>query len=163
MAQKTSRHVVCKSMTQKHRADAYLLLDCFLRTDTHYLATRAAYGDRGPPALNRALQLFLRQPKLGFVWLAYIMEEPVAVCVVSYAISTSIGGVVAKVDDVYVSRRRQRRGIATQMLEDLKKELRKRNVLRIDTAVHKRNHSAAKFYSKLGFERLDEERLVLVL
>jgi ribosomal protein S18 acetylase RimI-like enzyme len=97
------------------------------------------------------------------MWLAYIMEEPVAVCVVSYAISTSIGGVVAKVDDVYVSRRRQRRGIATQMLEDLIKELRKRNILRIDTAVHKRNHGAAKFYSKLGFERLDEERLALVL
>ena len=48
------------------------------------------------------------------------------------------------------------------MMEDLIKELRKRNVLRIDTAVHKRNQGAAKFYGKFGFERLDEERLALV-
>jgi ribosomal protein S18 acetylase RimI-like enzyme len=71
-------------------------------------------------------------------------------------------GVVAKVDDVYVSRHVQRQAVASQMLADLIKELRKRNVLRIGTAVHKRNQGAAKFYGKFGFERLDEERLALV-
>src|SRR5258708_26431760 len=95
--------ISCRKMTKTRRADAQALLNAFLREDEHYLETSGSYGDAGLPALKRALELFLRRSDLGFVWLAYADNEPAAVCVVSYAISTSIGGLVAKPEDLYVA------------------------------------------------------------
>jgi hypothetical protein len=57
------------------------------------------------------LDLFLGQPNLGFVWLAYAEGEPAAIYVVCFAISTSIGEIVAKLDDVYGPAGKQKRDI----------------------------------------------------
>jgi GNAT superfamily N-acetyltransferase len=155
--------VTCTKMKEKHLGDAALLLNTFLRQDKHYLASSKAYGDRGLPALRRALRMFLRRPELGFVWLAYADGDSAGVCVVCYAISTSIGGRVAKLDDVFVTQHRQRQGIATAMLKALAEELRGEGVRRIDTSVYKRNRAGEKYYERLGFKPLNEERLALVL
>lgn len=155
--------ISCRRMTQTRRADAQALLNAFLREDEHYLETSGSYGDAGLPALRRALALFLRRSDLGFVWLAYADNEPAAVCVVSYAISTSIGGLVAKLDDVYVAPHLHGRGVGTQMLKSLKQELKRKRVRRIDTSVHNGNDVAEKFYKKNGFAMLGEERLTLLL
>jgi ribosomal protein S18 acetylase RimI-like enzyme len=155
--------VGCRKMTRSRRKHADALLNAFLRHDVHYLKTSARYGDQGPHALERALELFLRRKELGFVWLAYASGEAVGACVVSYAISTSVGGLVAKLDDVCVVPHLHRRGIASGMLRALAKELKKNNVGRIDTSAAKGNHAAERLYRKLGFKALGEERLVLVL
>jgi GNAT superfamily N-acetyltransferase len=148
-----------RKMTAEIVADAFTLLSEFLRQDEHYLDSSQAYGDRGDVALRAALELFLQKPDLGFVWIAYDQATPVAICVVSFAISTSIGGVVAKLDDVFVSRDKQARSIGSIHLDQLKGELRRMNVLRIDTSVHIANQIARSFYLKHGFESLHEERL----
>ncbi len=150
-------------MTKTRRADAQALLNAFLREDEHYLETSRSYGDAGLPALKRALALFLRRGDLGFVWLAYADDEPAAVCVVCYAISTSIGGLVAKLDDVYVVPHLHGRGVGTQMMKSLIQELKRKRVRRIDTSVHNGNDAAEKFYRKNGFAMLGEERLTLVI
>jgi ribosomal protein S18 acetylase RimI-like enzyme len=155
--------IVCRKMNRERQFDALFLLDSFLRNDAHYLTSSGAYGDEGLPALKRAIKLFLNRPELGFVWLAYAKREPAGVCVVSYAISTSIGGLVAKLDDVYVSEKYQKQGIATKMLKELCKNLKRKKIRRIDTSVHKRNRPAANIYARLGFKALEEERLALVL
>jgi GNAT superfamily N-acetyltransferase len=155
--------IVCTKMTKARQHDAVSLLSTFLRRDKHYLASSAAYGDQGLPALKRAIRAFLRHPRLGFVWLAYAGGEPVAVCVVCYAISTSIGGLVAKLDDLYVAENRQRQGVATAMLKALVAQLRRQGARRIDTAVVKRNRAAERYYAALGFKSLGEERLALLL
>jgi ribosomal protein S18 acetylase RimI-like enzyme len=49
------------------------------------------------------------------------------------------------------------------MLEALIKELKRNRVRRIDTSVYKRNRKADRFYKKMGFKDLGEERLALVL
>jgi GNAT superfamily N-acetyltransferase len=150
-------------MTKSRRADAQALLNAFLREDEHYRETSGAYGDAGLPALKRALGLFLRRGDLGFVWLAYADGEPAAVCVVCYAISTSVGGMVAKLDDVYVAPHLHGRGVGTQMLKSLKLELKRKRVRRIDTSVHNGNDAAANYYKKNGFAMLGEERLTLLI
>lgn len=155
--------VVCARMTASRQMDAYRLLNAFLRKDRHYLATSSAYGDKGVAALKRAIAMFLKRPELGFVWLAYCGRPAVGVCVVSYAISTSIGGLVAKLDDVFVDDKWQNQGVATQMLLALQARLRDKGIRRIDTSVYKKNRNAAKYYEKLGFKLLGEERLALVL
>jgi ribosomal protein S18 acetylase RimI-like enzyme len=150
-------------MTAGDVTDAFEMLRVFLREDEHYLASSKAYGDRGFQGLNDALDLFLEQPELGFVWLAYDEQGAAGVCVVCYAISTSMGAVVAKLDDVSVKTARRGAGIGTALLEQLKEQLRKEAVTRIDVAVHLENPEARRFYKKLGFMSLNEERMACVI
>jgi GNAT superfamily N-acetyltransferase len=144
-------------------SDAFELLSAFLTEDEHYLASSRAYGDRGVQGLNDALDLFLEQPELGFVWMAYDEKGLAGICVVCYAISTSMGAVVAKLDDVSVEVTRRGKGIGTVLVDQLKQQLKKESVTRIDVGVHLENPEARKFYERLGFVALNEERLACVI
>ena len=160
---KESDLITCRKMTAADVADAFEMLRVFLNEDEHYLASSEAYGDRGFQGLNDALDLFLEQPELGFVWMAYDEIRVAGVCVVCYAISTSMGAVVAKLDDVSVKEDRRGKGIGTALLEQLKEHLRKESVTRIDVGVHLKNPEARRFYERLGFVALNEERLACVI
>lgn len=157
----------CTRMTAGTRSDALALLASFLHDDAHYLASSAAYGDGGSAALEAALDLFLARSELGFVWLAYADDRgariAVGACVVSYAISTSRGGIVAKLDDVNVRDDWRARGVGSAMLAGLMRELGAEGVRRIDSACHRDNAAAWRFYERFGFKALDEERIALLL
>ena len=155
--------ITCRKMRTADVRDAFEMLSKFLSADEHYLASSAAYGDLGLKGLNDGLDLFLERPELGFVWMAFDEEGAAAVCVVCYAISTSMGSVVAKLDDVSVKDDRRGRGVGTVMMEQLKEQLRTEGVTRIDVAVHLENPDARRFYEKAGFIRLNEERLSCVI
>jgi len=155
--------ITCRKMTAADVSDAFEMLSTFLNEDEHYLASSRAYGDRGFQGLNDALDHFLEQPELGFVWLAYDEDGLAGICVVCYAISTSMGAVVAKLDDVSVKASRRGIGIGTALLEQLKEQLKKESVTRIDVGVHLENPEARKFYERLGFATLNEERLACVI
>ena len=155
--------ITCRKMTAADVRDAFEMLGAFLTEDEHYLASSAAYGDRGVRGLNDALYLFLERPELGFVWLAHDDQGVAGICVVCYAISTSLGTVVAKLDDVSVPENRRGSGVGTAMIGQLKEELRQQSVMRIDVAVHLHNPEAKRFYEKLGFVPLNEERLACVI
>jgi GNAT superfamily N-acetyltransferase len=157
----------CEKMSVFARDDALRLLGAFLGEDEHYRSTAAAYGDGGRAALERALDLFLLRPEIGFVWLAYVGperdREAAGVCVVSYAISTARGTLVAKLDDVHVGKGWQGKGVGSAMLRALGDALRAEGVTRIDTACHRDNAGAWSFYQTLGFQPLAEERIALLL
>jgi GNAT superfamily N-acetyltransferase len=144
-------------------ATAERLFLAFLQADPHYLEVAAVYGDAGPEALRRALNLFIEKPELGFVWMARSGSDVVGCCVVCYAISTSRGAVVAKLDDVNVRPGLEGRGVGSAMMESLKKELRRIGVERIDTATHFDNPGARRFYERHGFASLHEERMSCLL
>ena len=150
-------------MTAATRAAAERLLGGFLGADAHYRSSSGAYGDGGPAALAQALDLLLARPELGFVWLARSGDETVGACVVCYAISTSRGGLVAKLDDATIDAQWQERGVGTAMLGALATHLRDAGVSRIDTACHRANAGAWRFYARHGFKPLDEERIALLL
>jgi ribosomal protein S18 acetylase RimI-like enzyme len=152
-----------KAMANADLEGALSLLRVFLASDAHYRASAKAYGDRGPEALRHALRLFLSRPELGFVWLGLDAGTVVGCCVVCYAISTSAGAIVAKLDDVCVLPGKEGQGIGTVLINSLMTELRSRGVLRIDTSCHVDNLRARDFYVRLGFRSLNEERLALVL
>ena len=86
-------------------------------------------------------------------------SEAVGACVVCRAISTSRGGVVAKLDDVTIRDGWQGRGVGSAMLEALAAHLRAEGASRIDTACHRDNAGAWRFYERLGFKPLHEERV----
>jgi GNAT superfamily N-acetyltransferase len=159
--------LACEPMTAATRDDAFALLGGFLRHDAHYLASSAAYGDGGAAALGKALDLFLARPEIGFVWLARASGEEkattVGACVVCHAISTSRGTLVAKLDDVTIRDDWQGRGVGAAMLTSLGKYLKARGCTRIDSACHRENDGAWRFYERLGFRPLDEQRISLLL
>ncbi len=144
-------------------AAAEALFLAFLQQDPHYLEVASVYGDGGPEALRRALWLFLDRPELGFVWAARCGDEIVGCRVVCYAISTSRGALVAKLDDVNVRQGLEGRGIGSAMIDSLKDELRRAGVTRIDTATHFDNPGARRFYERHGFASLREERMSCLL
>jgi len=150
-------------MSAADAAGAEALFRAFLESDPHYLDVAGVYGDAGPQALRRALALFLERPELGFVWIAREGAEIVGCCVVCYAISTSRGGLVAKLDDVNVRPGLEGRGIGSAMIASLKEELRRNAVSRIDTATHFDNPGARRFYERHGFASLREERMSCVI
>jgi GNAT superfamily N-acetyltransferase len=154
-------------MTASTVPGAFALLSEFLRGDDHYLASSGAYGDGGGDALARALDLFLARPEIGFVWLASAdvggAQAAVGACVVCYAISTSRGTLVAKLDDVTIGQDWQGRGVGSAMLAALGDDLRARGITRMDTACHRDNAGAWRFYERLGFRPLEEERMALLL
>jgi GNAT superfamily N-acetyltransferase len=145
------------------REAARELFLAFLQADPHYLDVAATYGDGGPEALSRALDLFVERPELGFVWMGRRAGEVVGCCVVCFAISTSRGTLVAKLDDVNVRPGLEGQGIGSAMLATLKDELRRAGVMRIDTATHFDNPGARRFYERHGFSTLREERLSCLL
>lgn len=146
------------------RDGALRVLGGFLEADAHYRAEATTYGDGGPAALSRALDLFLAHPDSGFVWLALDEAgDAVAACVVCHAISTSRGGWVAKLDDVTVAPGWQGRGVGSAMVRALAEHLAQHGCGRIDTACHRDNERAWRFYAQLGFRSLHEERLALLL
>ena len=157
----------CAPMTAATRAEAEAILGSFLRGDDHYLASSAIYGDGGAPALARALDLFLAHPEVGFVWLARASSDgtpaTVGACVVCHAISTSRGTLVAKLDDVTIRDGWQGRGVGGAMLAALATHLKARGFTRIDSACHRANAGAWRFYERLGFRPLDEERITLLI
>ncbi len=155
--------ITCRRMTAADVPDAQSMLRDFLSEDEHYLASSSAYGDRGSAALRDALDLFLEHPEIGFVWLAYDDQGVAGMCVICYAISTSLGTLVAKLDDVSVKADRRGQGVGSAMTVQLKQELLNHQVMRIDVAVHVDNPEARGFYEKMGFVALNEERFACLL
>ena len=155
--------IECAPMTAVTRAAAEELLGGFLDADPHYQASAATYGAGGRRALSRALDLFLARPELGFVWIAKVDGDVAGACVVCHAISTSRGTLVAKLDDVTVEPARQGQGIGATMLDALAEHLRARGFGRIDTACHRDNTGAWRFYERLGYRPLHEERIACLL
>ncbi len=155
--------IACARMTEASLQEAFGLLSTFLSEDEHYLDSSSAYGHGGDEGLRAALEQFLARPELGFVWLAHDGSTSVGVCVVSFAISTSAGGLVAKLDDVFVRPGRRGEGIGSALLDRLKTELGALGVRRIDTSVHLQNPRSRVFYTRLGFVALNEERLACMI
>jgi len=87
----------------------------------------------------------------------------VGACVVCHAISTSRGTLVAKLDDVTIPRAWRNRGVGGAMLGTLAAYLRRRGITRVDCGCHRDNAGAWRFYERLGFRPLDEERIALLL
>jgi GNAT superfamily N-acetyltransferase len=160
--------VHCRKMTAADRPAAARLLKAFFAEDEFYLESSGAYGDAGTPPIAQALDMFIARPELGFVWLAFrgdeaVGQEAIGMCIICYAISTSLGSVVGKLDDVFIADGARGQGVGSAMLKALGRELKAANVLRIDSAVHVRNTEAARFYARAGFKPLHEERIALLL
>jgi GNAT superfamily N-acetyltransferase len=158
-----------RRMSSDDRPEAFALLAELLETDAYYRDSSLAYAapqegaEAKEAALGQALSLFVDRPDYGFVWMGFDADRAVACATVSYAISISIGKVVARLDAFVVAPQARRRGIGSATLEALAHELHRAEIARLDANAHLANDAAKQFYIDLGFLPLREERFALAL
>jgi len=134
--------IACRRMSVAERLDVFELLSP-VRTDDL--------------ALGRALTLFVEREDYGFIWVASDESEHLVGCaLVSYAISTEAGGLVAKLDDVVVVAGARGAGIGTAMLDALADHLRTMEIVSMETNVARALHLAP-FFTACGFVHHDDE------
>jgi ribosomal protein S18 acetylase RimI-like enzyme len=156
-------------MGSDDRREVFALFSQLVLHDDYRLDSHTAYSgkpaDRAAieAALGEALTLFVDRPDYGFVFIALENERAVACASVSYAISLSLGNVVARMQHLVVAEGQRRRGIGTALVEALAAQLRRIEITRLDVEVHVANEAAKEFYAQLGFKASREERLALVL
>lgn len=108
-------------------------------------------------ALGSALTLIVEREDYGFVWVAFDENERTVGCaVLSYAISTEAGGLVACLDDVVVERGARGAGVGTAMLDALADHLRALAIVRVRTNVSRALHLTP-FFTACGFVHRDDE------
>lgn len=137
--------IACRRMSAAERPDVFALL----------ASERADHV-----ALGKALTLFVEREDFGFVWVAFADDESIVACVlVSYAISTEAGGLVAALDDILVSPGARRTGIGTGLLETLATHLRAMDIVGMRASVP-RASGLQRFFSACGFAVRDDEGYV---
>jgi GNAT superfamily N-acetyltransferase len=158
-----------RRMGSADRREAFGLLSTLMLDDEYYRDSSPAYSgsERTREAieatLGAALSLFVDRPDYGFIFMAYDSDRAVACASVSYAISMSLGDIVAKIEHMVVAPNERRRGIGTALVEALIEHLRVIEIARLDVDVHVANEEAKQFYHALGFEPSREERMALLL
>ncbi|HEX3550404.1 MAG TPA: GNAT family N-acetyltransferase [Candidatus Elarobacter sp.] len=139
--------IECRTMGGPDRLDAFALMKAFHPDE-------AALGD--------ALALFVDRPDYGFVWLGYDDGVPAACVSVSFGISTERGGLLARLDDLWVAPDRRRRGIGSALVATLHGRLDQLEVVRIAAAVSSdaalRGFFTARGYSDDGGTRFKLDR-----
>ena len=108
-------------------------------------------------SLGKALTLFVEREDFGFVWIAFDDNESIVGCVlVSFAISTDAGGLVACLDDIVVFPGARRTGVGTGLLETLATHVRAMDIVGIRTSVP-RAIGLESFFSACGFSVRDDQ------
>ncbi|MBK7793127.1 MAG: hypothetical protein IPJ62_11815 [Betaproteobacteria bacterium] len=155
-------------MTRGTRDAALALLSAFLAADRHYRASAGVYGDGGLAALERELELFLARPEIGFVWLALAetarraaRDRRMRVLSRDFDLARHAGGEARRRDGgSRTGATRRRRDDAARSAGSSRGA---RGHTRIDCGCHRANEGARRFYERMGFLPLDEERIALLL
>jgi GNAT superfamily N-acetyltransferase len=109
--------------------------------------------EAGP--LQKALALLLEQPRHGRAWLALESGEPVGYAVATYGFDAEMGGPLAMVTDFYLRPAWRGGGRGALLFESLAADLRAEGIGSVHLHVLGHNATAAAFWTKQGFERLD--------
>jgi GNAT superfamily N-acetyltransferase len=158
-----------RRMISSDRTDVFALLRDYFTSDPYYADSSSAYRGREASreiveaSLAEGIALFIDRPDYGFMWLAFEDGRIAGCAAVGYAISLSLGRVVASLDLLAVAPASRRHGIGAELVESLVAELEGADIGRLDVAVHERNDGARQFLAGLGFEPLHEERMSLIL
>ena len=134
--------IACRRMSAAERMDVFALL---------------APQRPDHVSLGKALTLFVEREDFGFVWIAFDDNESIVGCVlVSFAISTDAGGLVACLDDIVVFPGAPRTGVGTGLLETLATHVRAMDIVGIRTSVP-RAFGLESFFSACGFSVRDDQ------
>jgi ribosomal protein S18 acetylase RimI-like enzyme len=111
--------------------------------------------------LHRQLEEFLATLAYGRGWLATHIDVPVGYLLCTFVYSFEHGGLMAEVDEFFVSARYRRQGIGQVLLARARSSLAALGCLCLQMQVADANALARRFYTQLGFEEKAGYRLWL--
>ena len=100
---------------------------------------------------KKGLKKIIENKKIGTIFVVKKRKRVIACINVLYTISTALGGKVALLEDVVVSKAYQKKGIGTKLLRYVLAFLEKQRIKRITLLTDYDNTTAHHFYKKNSF------------
>ena len=125
------------------------------------------YAEGGYPLNHRraaeALAEFVKDDRLGQVWLIQAGSQVVGHVVVTLCFSMEYGGLIAFVDDLFVQQGFRRAGLGTAALAEVRAFCAERGVRALFVETGPDNVAAQAVYRRAGFVNTDRQLLALRL
>lgn len=105
--------------------------------------------------IRRGLELLLRDPSIGRVWLIRLGREDVGYVILTFGYDIEFGGRQGTVTDLYIVEDHRRLGLGSKTFRFLEAACTEFFLEALELQVERKNVSAQAFYRKLGFEPVD--------
>jgi len=112
-------------------------------------------------SLSQGLDVVLRNPSQGKMWLMEIHKKPVGYALLTYNFELEYGGAEGVLRDLFVEKRYRNQGIGSLALYEIEDFCRERGMRAFQLQVPRRNKSAEIFYRKAGFRELPRRVMIL--
>src|SRR5258708_20294002 len=105
-------------------------------------------------SLSQGLDVLLRNPSQGKMWLMENHEKPVGYALLTYNFELEYGGAEGVLRDLFVENRFRNQGIGSLAPYEIKHYCRERGMRAFQLQLPMRNKTAAAFYRNPGFHEL---------
>jgi len=105
-------------------------------------------------SLSQGLDVLLRNPSQGKMWLMECQKKPVGYALLTYNFELEYGGAEGVLRDLFVEKRYRNQGIGSLALYEIEDYCRERGMRAFQLQLPRSNKSAEKFYRKAGFREL---------
>jgi GNAT superfamily N-acetyltransferase len=112
-------------------------------------------------SLSQGLDVLLRNPSQGKMWLMENHKKPVGYALLTYNFELEYGGAEGVLRDLFVEKRFRNQGIGSLALYEIEDYCRERGMRAFQLQLPMRNRSAATFYRKAGFRELPRRVMIL--
>lgn len=101
---------------------------------------------------KQLFETFIANPNLGKSWLIYQNEEIVGYVILTFVFSFEYKGILAFLDELYIKKQHQGKGIGKQAVQFVQQESSQLNVKMLYLEVEEHNQNAQKLYLAHDFE-----------
>lgn len=112
-------------------------------------------------SLSQGLDVLLRNPSQGKMWLLEVHKKTVGYALLTYNFELEYGGAEGVLRDLYVEKKYRDQGIGSLALYEIEDYCRERGMRAFQLQVPRRNKSAEVFYRKAGFRELPRRVMML--
>ena len=112
-------------------------------------------------SLSQGLDVLLRNPSQGKMWLMEVHKKPVGYALLTYNFELEYGGAEGVLRDLFVEKRYRNQGIGSLALYEIEDYCRERGMRAFQLQVPRRNKPAEIFYRKAGFRELPRRVMML--
>jgi GNAT superfamily N-acetyltransferase len=112
-------------------------------------------------SLSQGLDVLLRNPSQGKMWLMECHKKPVGYALLTYNFELEYGGAEGVLRDLFVEKRYRNQGIGSLALYEIEDFCRERGMRAFQLQLPRHNKSAEIFYRKAGFRELPRRVMML--
>jgi len=105
------------------------------------------------PRIETLLGNLISAPERGACWVAEAEDGVCAYLLAVFMFSLEHGGLMAEIDEVFVSPEVRSAGVGAAMVATAERDLAGRGLVRLQLQLGVDNHGARRFYERLGFSR----------